>query len=515
MNVIFLIKKKHYLCLIVNFDKPSFRILEMNRLEMKTIFARLFCVALFSLFFSLSVPAQSLETGKKLYNEGKFSEAKVIFEKQVKAAPRNASLNHWYGVCLIKTGEPFAAEKYLKFAASKRIQESNRYLGELYFDTYRFDEAVECYEIYIESLKKDEAAKTAVAPLLRKAEMGARMLKRVEEVQIIDSMVVDKKSFFTHYKLSPESGQLFRASDFFKDESSNGTLYQTQRGDKVLYGKKSGNGECKIVSRNKLSGDDWSEPAQLPQQINMAGNVNYPFLLSDGVTLYFASDNKEESLGGYDLFVTRYNITNDSYLAPENMGMPFNSPYNDYLLAIDDANGVGWFVTDRFQPEDKVIVYLFIPNATKQIVRDGEENPDKARSLAMIRSIRETWSNSGGYDELLNAVYNAQVQEEKKKGDFDFVVTNDVRYFFWDDFVSKEAKSLYEKALSSRSKIVETDRKLNDLRQSYAAQGADKSTLTPKIKEGESALLQLYGEPEKLEIEARNAEIKALAARKK
>ena len=487
----------------------------MRSLLKKTVLFRLsFTVVIFSLF-SVSLIAQNLETGKKLYKEGKFDEAKGVFEKQIKVSPRNASVNHWYGVCLLKTGDPETAEKYLKFAASKRIQEANRYLGELYFDSYRFDEAVECYEAYIESLKKNEEEKALVEPLLEKAEMAARMVKRVEEVQIIDSLIVDKHSFFTHYKLSPESGRLYRVSDFFEDESSDGTLYRTQRGDKVLYGKQGENGECKIVSRNKLAGEEWSEPTWLPEQINMSGNVNYPFLLSDGVTLYFASDNPTESLGGYDLFVSRYNITNGSYLAPENLGMPFNSPYNDYLLAIDEVNGVGWFVTDRFQPEDKVIVYLFIPNSTKLVMHDSEENPERARRLAMIRSIRDTWTEDASYDELLNAIYHAQTQEIQPKGDFDFVINDEVRYTLWSDFISKEARSLYENALKTKKQIGDMSAQLDVLRREYATEKANIGTLSPKIKELESALDQLYGQPEKLEIESRNMEIKALKARKK
>lgn len=57
--------------------------------------------------------------------------------------------------------------------------------------------------------------------------------------------------------------------------------------------------------------------------------------MADGVTIYYASDG--EGLGGYDIFVTRYNTNTDTYLVPENVGMPFNSPYNDYMYVIDDS----------------------------------------------------------------------------------------------------------------------------------------------------------------------------------
>ena len=68
-----------------------------------------------------------------------------------------------------------------------------------------------------------------------------------------------------------------------------------------------------LYSRIRLL-DGWSEPESLTS-LNEQGNVNYPFLMSDGITLYYASDG-EGSLGGYDIFVTRYDSENSNYLRP-------------------------------------------------------------------------------------------------------------------------------------------------------------------------------------------------------
>lgn len=43
--------------------------------------------------------------------------------------------------------------------------------------------------------------------------------------------------------------------------------------------------------------------------------------MADGVTLYYASDG-EGSLGGYDIFVTRYDSESSSYLRPDNIECP-------------------------------------------------------------------------------------------------------------------------------------------------------------------------------------------------
>ena len=39
------------------------------------------------------------------------------------------------------------------------------------------------------------------------------MLGRVEQIEVIDSLIVDADDFFTHYRLSPESGSLNPVSE--------------------------------------------------------------------------------------------------------------------------------------------------------------------------------------------------------------------------------------------------------------------------------------------------------------
>ena len=113
-------------------------------------------------------------------------------------------------------------------------------------------------------------------------------------------------------------------------------------------------------------------------------NADYPYVLTDGITIYYASDGPG-SMGEYDIFVTRYNTNTDSYLMPENVGMPFNSPYNDYMYVIDEFNDLGWFASDRYQPEGKVCIYVFIPNSSKQVYNYEGMDPDKMISLALYQ----------------------------------------------------------------------------------------------------------------------------------
>ena len=100
----------------------------------------------------------------------------------------------------------------------------------------------------------------------------------------------------------------------------------------------------------------WTAPHKL-DELDGDDAQNYPFMLSDGITLYYAAQG-EESIGGYDIFVTRYDMDEKKFLYPENLGMPFNSPANDYMLAIDEFNQL--MVRVRPEPTGEQGVYLHL-----------------------------------------------------------------------------------------------------------------------------------------------------------
>ena len=230
-----------------------------------------------------------------------------------------------------------------------------RYLGKLLADMYRYDEAIDNYETHIEWLIEKDRDTEQAENELAIIRQHARMMKGTEQVAVIDSVVVNKNDFLQSYKISKPAGKI--------SGNEEGTVYENEMGNKRIYAQKDENGSMKLYTQAKLL-DGWSE-AEPVTSLNDLGNVNYPFLMGDGTTLYFASDN-EDALGGYDIFITRYDSEDNEYLKPSNVGMPFNSTANDYMMVIDEFNNLGWFATDRNQPEDSVCIYVFIPNESKR-----------------------------------------------------------------------------------------------------------------------------------------------------
>ncbi|MCD7971924.1 MAG: tetratricopeptide repeat protein [Candidatus Azobacteroides sp.] len=459
-------------------------------------------------FLSATLSGQTLEQATALFAEGKYQEAKVAFESVLQKSPNNASANYYYGATNFKLGDWATAEKYLKTAVTRRNNEALLTLGDLYFLSYRFDEAVTNYEKYQATLKKNPELYAFYQEKIDKAEMGKNMLRRVEEVKIIDSMVVDKSRFMDAYKLSASSGKILPFREFFNkaDRNPMAAAFVTERGDRVIYTETTEDNGLDLFSKDKMV-DSYGNETNLGTNINSSYDENFPFLLNDGVSLYFAS-NRESSLGGYDIYVTRYNIVGEQYLTPENVGMPFNSPYNDYMMAIDELNGVGWFASDRFQPENKVVIYVFIPNEEKNIIRS--ENVQHIRNMAKINRIADTWEPGDNYTALLNKIYSQQLVAEDK-GDFTFVVADNLIYNKLPDFKNKTAKELFEKAQAIDKNISALEEQLDALRLEYSkANSSKKQQMSSNILKLERELNALYKQPDELYMKARNEEVRFL-----
>lgn len=463
-----------------------------------------------SLFLG-EVSAQTLEQARTLFAKGDYEKAKPVFRKYATTQPANGNYNYWYGVCCLKTGEAEEAVKPLETAVKKRVTGGQLHLGQAYSETYRFEDAVECFEEYIAELKKRKRPTEEAEALLEKSKADLRMLKGVEDVCIIDSFVTDKATFLNAYKISEESGKLYMFDEFFQTAGNHeGTVYQTEIGNKIYYSEKGERGNLNIFSKNKLL-DEWSNGRPLPSSINASGNANYPYVMSDGITIYYASDG--EGLGGYDIFVTRYNTNNDNYLVPENVGMPFNSPYNDYMYVVDEYNNLGWFASDRFQPEGKVCIYVFIPNSSKQTYNYETMEQEQIIRLAQIHSLKETWKDRqtvADAQQRLKTIINRK-PEQHRTVDFEFVVDDNTTYYQMNDFKSAKAKQLFQRYRQMEKDYRQQEEKLENLRRQYTASNQqEKERMAPAILDLEKRVLQMCGELDALEIDVRNAEKKQI-----
>ena len=212
-----------------------------------------------------------------------------------------------------------------------------------------------------------------------------QMLNAIQQVVFIDSMVVDADSYMNHIPLSIYSGKLTQVA-------GQGGAFTNEMGDRRLTTAVI-DADTTIASSDFIA-NRWTEPQPVGGiGDDTAGGTcqsKNPFLMPDGVTLYFAQKS-EKSIGGYDIFLTRYNSERGTFLKPENVGMPFASEANDLFFAIDEFNRLGYFVTDRRQPEGKVCIYVFIPTETRRTYHSEAYSSEQLRRLADIGRIADSW----------------------------------------------------------------------------------------------------------------------------
>lgn len=461
------------------------------------------------LIFSVGAGAQTLTQAKKWFTEGEFEKAKPVFKKLVKQSPSNASYNFWYGACCYETGEMMEGLPYLEKSAARKVINAYLYVSKAYYDMYRYEDAIENLEEHIYWLEKKNRDTAAAEELMTKYRKGERLIRSVENITVVDSFVVDKQNFLEAYKLGSQAGTL-EIIGVNPEDSDMCVEFVNEMGDKKLLSAKDENGNKKLYSSVKLI-DKWSNPQRLRGINGDMTELNCPFLDSDGTTLYFSAKG-EESLGGYDIFVTRADSEENSYFKPDNMGYPFNSAYNDYMYAIDDYNNLGWFASDRYQPEGKVCVYVFIPNESKITYDYDAIGEEKMISLAKLDNIVMTQTDNNAVakarQRLAKVTYSGK-SNNTPKADFEFIVNDNRVYTSLNDFRNKEAKKMFQEVKKMKSDLKVLEDELEGLRDRYSKSGeGEKKSMTPGILDKEQRVESLRTEIEGMTTKIRNLELK-------
>ena len=343
------------------------------------------------------------------------------------------------------------------------------------------------------------------------------MREMTQQVIIIDSIVADKNQLLSELRLSDETGRIVSSSAFFGQGDST-TVFINEMGNKAYFSQPDDSLHQQLCTSDLLGGE-WSKPQLLNGISEGISEAAYPFMLADGMTFYFAGKG-EESIGGYDIFMTRYDARSNSFLKPENIGMPFNSEANDYLFAIDEYAHIGYFVSDRRQPEGKACLYIFIPKESRKTYDPIVYTQAEIRGFADISSIADTWGNGeersaalARYQAInsLKPTNTSSQPEDYAIASQELVINDALTYSSAKDFRSREAAVLYKQLIETRQQLLALNEQLEKSRSYYhKATGAEKKALNREILQTEEEVIQLYSRIEALEKETRNAEIKII-----
>ena len=367
--------------------------------------------------------------------------------------------------------------------------------------------------------RKKRAVKKPVVETPQEDPRITSMREMTQQIIIIDSIVADKDQLLSQLRFSDETGRILSSSEFFGKGDST-TVFVNEMGNKAYFSQPDDSLKHQLCTSDLLGGE-WSKPQWLKGISEGISETAYPFMLADGLTFYFAGKG-EESIGGYDIFMTRYDAHNNSFLKPENIGMPFNSEANDYLFAIDEYAHIGYFVSDRRQPEGKACLYIFIPQSSRKTYDPIVYTPAEIRGFADISSIADTWGNGeersaalARYQAIsinnMKAMNTDAQPDDNTVASLELVINDALTYSSARDFRSREAAVLYKQLIEARQQLCLLNEQLEKSRSFYPqAAGAEKKTLQREMLQAEAEVTKLYSRIGTLEKEARNAEIKVI-----
>ncbi len=356
--------------------------------------------AVVMMLLPMSLSAASVKEARVLIEAGDYESAISMLRTLATKEPRNTAVPVLLGDCYRALGNDTDAIAQYKKAVA-RNNDARLGLIEIAIRQYRIDDADQLLADYRKGLKKGRKTLSDESDAVTgQLERTRNMLNRVEKIVVFDSINVPADEFFAHYRLSPGSGSLNAPSVLPSDfaAATPTVVYEPESRTEMMWAAPDDENNYRLVRSVSLYGDEWDAPQEVGDHLGNGGDANYPFLMPDGITLYYASDG-EGSLGGYDLFITRRD--GSGFLQPQNLGMPYNSPYNDYMLAIDESTGVGWWASDRNRIEGMVTIYLFVPSEMR--VNVDVTSPD-LRERASLSSIASTWETGADYSGLLRSI---------------------------------------------------------------------------------------------------------------
>lgn len=121
-----------------------------------------------------------------------------------------------------------------------------------------------------------------------------------------------------------------------------------------------GFGGFDLYRSSKINGR-WSTPENLGPEINSAFDETTPYLLRDGRTLFFSSNNSAGSIGGMDIFKSIWNPRTKRWSFPENPGIPVNSAADDTHFSLSRDGFTAFFASSRkdgFGMRDIYVAYF-------------------------------------------------------------------------------------------------------------------------------------------------------------
>lgn len=336
--------------------------------------------------------------------------------------------------------------------------------GDSLMRAFRFQEALDLWRGIHTDGNPEQAA--TLERKMEQARCALTLADRCANPRVVARERFSREDFYLYYPL-PDSA--WHPSPNVFDPEEGYPLFLPEGEDVVYFSARDLSGARSLFVSEERGDSTWRAPRHPGEALLTRGSEVFPMRSPDGRTLYFASDGLP-GMGGLDLFSSTWDEANATWGEPVNMGFPYNSPQDDFLLAETQDGAYLLFASNRNCSSDSVYVYTLEYEAFP--LRSPLHDAD---ALAQLEELLPTENYSTATRSAGNAdmrLYMRRIKEEQSLRD-----------------------SLYRRELD-----------LDALRQRLTlAADSEAAALSERVREREKAL-----EPLRKRISSVNAEIRRI-----
>ena len=298
------------------------------------------------------------EKAEKAFLKKDFQTAADIYAQLLELDPSDPIANYRKGVSTYFTEQhKLKALPYLKKALGKPDvpYDISYYLGVIYHSWADFDKAQKAFTDFQSKATSNEITSLNIVRLIENCINGKAIIQEQFDMQIVSKKPLNVSKLIKELPVALTSEKLSDKTDFFispadRKKKEKLLMFKTEQNEMIQtsYGLDDKNG-TDLFYNTLLGGDKWSISKSLGTTINTPYDEDYAYVTLDGRTLYFASKG-HNSIGGYDIFVSTRPTTTDPWGAPQNLGYPINSPYDDFMFMPSLSGQEAYFVSNRRSP---------------------------------------------------------------------------------------------------------------------------------------------------------------------
>ena len=372
-------------------------------------------------------------------------------------------------------------------------------------EKYQFEKAAAIYNTILgqrhaltHTSEADSLFNVEVQKLAVTSENGSNMLQFASNPQLVRKQKYPAANFFLHFPGFENGTWVTPPAELTSDATDNlyNAMLFTKGSNAIVFSAKDESGAWNLMFSKKLNDTLWSAPQILNENITTMGNEILPHLSPDGKTLYFAS-NGHYGMGGYDLYMSKWNDETGDWDTAHNLGFPFSSTGNDYLYYNTPCGMFTVFSSDRESSGNEVTIYITRHEVLPLKIEITQSDAPKYATFSVNPTTHGAQTKPQTAQQAEQKEFAAYRKVEKELGNLQLLLT---------DATKELEKSRKEYILADSVKRISIESKILEQERSILSLTEKTANVAARLQEMELELLaQGIFIPQQTEIESPEA----------